>query len=116
MILHLVLYKPKPHITHDQLKSFALELQTLFRAVPAIKRVVVGKRTEVDAGYQRSLGDTTYSHVAGLEFEDEAGLIEYLVHPGHRVVGKLFWELCESTSVFEARGDDIRFGIPDYLG
>lgn len=116
VILHVVLYRPRPQVTHDQLQSFALELQRLFQAVPAIRRAVVGKRTDFDAGYQRSLGDTTYNYLAVLEFENEAGLIEYLTHPGHRLIGKLFWELCESTTVFEARGSDIRFGIPDYLG
>jgi len=116
VILHLVLYKPKPGVTHDELKAFALDLQKLFRAIPAIKRAVVGKRESFDAGYQRGLGDTTYSYLAVLEFDNEAGLVEYLTNPGHRLIGKLFWELCESTSVFEARGDDIRFGIPEYLG
>jgi len=111
-----VLYKPKADITHEQLQAFAQELQSLFQSVPAIKRALVGKRESIDAGYQRSLGETTYTYLAVLEFDDEAGLIQYLTHPDHRLVGKLFWDLCESTSVFEARADDIRAGIPDYLG
>jgi len=67
-----------------------------------VRRSVVGRRCTIDPGYVRNLGDKTYEYVAILEFDDASGLGTYLKHPLHDELGKLFWELCESTVIVEA--------------
>ncbi len=108
MIAHLVLFNPKTDVSRADLRSFAKTISDACRQVDAIQRSRVGRRTEFDAGYPRSFGETTYQYVAILEFADGAGLKAYLQHPLHKQLGKLFWELCESTVVVEAAMADGR--------
>jgi hypothetical protein len=61
----------------------------------------------VDPGYDRNMGDTTYSFAACLEFGDEQGLIDYLRHPLHERLGQAFWRCCERSTVTEVRTVDI---------
>lgn len=53
------------------------------------------------------MGDSTYNFMAMLEFDDVRGLQTYLAHPLHAEVGRMFWEICESTVIFEGAGTDI---------
>ena len=49
----------------------------------------------------RSFGDKTYNYAAIFEFADAAALKQYLSHPLHHELGRLFWEMCESTTIVE---------------
>ena len=113
MIVHLVLFNPKPNLEQAQIELFARSLTETFGTIPAISRVLVGRRVAVDPGYERSFGDKTYEFSAALEFESQERLVEYLIHPKHEVLGRLFWEVCESTIVAEhevvdGRSPDLR--------
>jgi stress responsive alpha/beta barrel protein len=108
MIAHIVLFNPKAGVSEIGFRSFAKTIQAACRQIQAIQRANVGRRIEVDAGYPRSFGEKTYRFVAIFEFEDPAGLREYLKHPLHKHLGKLFWEMCESTVVVEAAMADGR--------
>ena len=69
----------------------------------------------VAPSYPRSLGDQTYEYAAILEFDGTAELTEYLEHPTHRVLGKLFWDYCGSAVVMEAEfRDAISENIADW--
>ena len=68
----------------------------------------MGRRIEIDPGYSRSLGDKTYAFAAILEFRDRKGLLEYLRHPMHHELGRLFWETCEDTVICEVESVDGR--------
>jgi hypothetical protein len=103
-----VLFNPKPETSLDQLRSFAQSLSELFRSDDSIERVTVGRRLPFDPGYQRSFGDATYQYAAILEFPDEHRLGAYLRSAAHAEVGRLFWDLCESTVVSEHRMTDGR--------
>lgn len=112
MISHIVLFKAKSGLSRAQQESFALKIQETCRVIPTVRRALVGRSTDVDAGYSRSLGDNTYEFAAVLDFDSEGDLREYLQHPLHRELGRQFWECCESTVVMEvdavdARTDDI---------
>jgi hypothetical protein len=65
---------------------------------------MIGKAVRVDPGYARSMGQTTYAYAAVLEFASSAELLGYLRHPDHARLGRLFWEMCESTVVVEVEG------------
>ena len=108
MIAHIVLFNPKPGVSESDMRAFARTLQDACRQIEAIQRSHVGRRIDIDAGYARSFGEKTYRFVAIFEFEDPAGLREYLKHSLHQQVGRLFWEMCESTVVVEATMADGR--------
>jgi len=69
--------------------------------IPTIKRAQIGRRIRVDAGYDRSFGDKTYEYSTIIEFADRTALVQYLNHPLHQQLGRLFWENCESTVISE---------------
>lgn len=106
MIGHLVLFNAKPGATDIQLRSFARTISEACRQIPAIHRVQVGRRLSVDAGYPRSFGETTYDFAAVFEFIDTAALKQYLKHPLHHELGRMFWEMCASTTVVEVELTD----------
>jgi hypothetical protein len=114
VIAHIVLFQPKTTVTVDQKRSFARLLGEISRSVGSIKRAYVGRSTNTDPGYDRSFGETTYRFAAVLEFDDEAGLLEYLNHPTHRALGALFWEICEATAIVEVEA--LRLGDDDLSG
>jgi hypothetical protein len=116
MIVHLVLFNPKPEASPESLRSFARTIHESCRRIPSIERVRIGRKTTFDAGYARSFGDQTYRYVAILEFGDEDGLKQYLTHPLHAELGRMFWENCESTVVVEARAmDGTADGVVEFL-
>jgi hypothetical protein len=72
-----------------------------------VKRISIGKRVDVDPGYARSMGDTTYKYAAILEFEHIDDLVSYLRDPKHEAIGRLFWECCERAIVSEVEWVDL---------
>ena len=108
MIVHLVLFNPKPGIPEARRQEFAETVQRTCRQVASVKRAVIGRRTEIDAGYARAFGEKTYEYLAEMEFENQEGLDEYLNHPLHDRLGRMFWELCESTVVLECVAIDAK--------
>lgn len=117
MIVHLVLFNPKPAIPDDKRAKFVALLQETCRSIHSVKRAVIGRKTDIEAGYARVFGDKTYEFAAVVEFEDRSGLVEYLQHPLHQSLGAMFWELCESTIVVEFEAvDAVRSEVASVLG
>lgn len=117
MIVHLVLFNPKPTVSPARRQEFTAALERTWKQIDSLKRVIVGRKTEIDPGYARSFGDKTYEFMACLEFEDEAGLVQYLRHELHQELGRLFWEVCDSTIVMECRaGDALAGGMAEISG
>jgi len=112
MIGHLVLFNPKPDATAGQLRSFARAISEACRHIPSISHVQVGRKVVVEAGYPRSFGDKTYEYAAILRFRDAEALKEYLNHPLHHELGRMFWDVCDSTTVVEVELTD---GTSDHL-
>jgi hypothetical protein len=108
VISHIVLFNPKPDVTPDQRRSFALAVRETCRSIDVVQAARIGRAKDVPAGYSRSLGEKTYQYAAVLDFDTEADLVKYLQHPLHRELGRLFWETCESTIVVEVEMKDGR--------
>ena len=102
------MFRAKPGLNHEQRKSFALKIQETCRTVSTVRRALVGRTLDINAGYSRSLGDNTYEFAAVLDFETEADLLSYLQNPLHKELGRLFWECCESTVVMEVEAVDAK--------
>jgi hypothetical protein len=108
VISHIVLFNPKPDVTTEQRRSFALAIHETCRSIDVVRAARIGRAKDIHAGYARSFGEKTYEYAAVLDFETEAALVQYLQHPLHRELGRLFWETCESTVVVEVEMRDGR--------
>ena len=101
MTAHIVLFQPKPAATDADRAAFSSQFSRACREIPSVRRAIVGRAASIDAGYTRSFGDGQYEFAAILEFDDRDGLIEYLQHPLHKELGRLFWLVCERTAIVE---------------
>jgi hypothetical protein len=108
MIAHIVLFNIRQDVTGDKIRLFAQELTQLLGLVPNLARASVGRSIDIDPGYERSFGDTTYDFTAILEFDHADGLLAYLRHPLHEQIGRKFWEYSESALVLEMELADPR--------
>ena len=106
MISHIVLFEPKPGLTEDQVRDFAQHLREAMAAAPSVRRAMVGRKVDIHSGNDRNFGDAAYSFSAVVEFDDSKGLIEYLRHPKHAELGRLFWLNCARTVVLEVESVD----------
>jgi hypothetical protein len=107
VISHIVLFNPREGLSEDEVRLFAQQLYLTMTDIPAVVRATVGRRIEVDSD-ERLLGDVTYKYSAVIEFIDRPGLLDYLSHPLHRELGRLFWLSCGSTVVTEVETVDAK--------
>jgi Stress responsive A/B Barrel Domain len=78
MITHVVLLKPKPEMTPDEMQRVLAQVQTLQHSIPGIVNVQVGENLSANPqGY-------TYGFI--MHFVDGEHLKAYAPHPAHRVV------------------------------
>lgn len=108
MTAHIVLFQPKREVPDADRLAFARQLELACREIPSVRRAIVGKAADIDAGYARSLGDGNYTFAAILEFDDRDGLVAYLQHPLHKELGRLFWRVCERTAIVEMNLTDAK--------
>ena len=108
MLAHIVLFEPKPGISEGQKRLFAQLFQDLSRAVSSVRRANVGRSIDLNTGYAREFGEKTYRYAAVVEFDDSEGLVEYLTHPIHQKLGKMFWDICDRTTIIETKMADAK--------
>ena len=90
MIVHLVLFEPKPDLTDIDRRELLDGLAAVARACPAVRRLRVGRRVKHNVpGYEQMMRDG-YSFAAIVEFDTIEDLRSYLHHPAHERVGKHF--------------------------
>lgn len=78
MITHIVLLKPKPEMTADEMQQVLAQVLTLQQSIPGIIDVQVGENLSVNhQGF-------TYGFI--MHFVDREHLKAYAPHPAHRVV------------------------------
>ena len=101
MIAHVVLFEPKAGTTVADRDGFIELMRVTFSEIPSVRRSFIGLRKTIGASYEALMGDKTYSYATVVEFDDVAGLTEYLQHPLHVKVGQLFWQHCERTAIVD---------------
>jgi len=100
MLIHLVVFKPRPDLTEGERQTFAAAFERAMRDIPSVRGVRVGKRVTHGAGYEQTAPDTA-DFVAMIEFEDLSGLQEYLRHPAHEELRTLFHESLAGAMVYD---------------
>jgi hypothetical protein len=102
VIAHVVLFEPKSGLAEADREHFLEVLRSAFSGIPSVRRSVVGQRVLIGAGYEAVMGDMPYSYYSSVEFDDTNGLKEYLAHPLHVELGRLFWQFCDRTLILDA--------------
>jgi hypothetical protein len=100
VIAHLVLFRPRAALPAEARARLGVVFASAVRSIPSVRRARVGRRVLHGRGYE-ALMQTHYSHVAMLEFDDEAGLKAYLEHPAHEQLGGLFFEAFEEGLIYD---------------
>ncbi len=110
MLLHVVLFKPRPELTVAERTELVEALEHALRRIPSIRRFSLGRRIKHGAGYE-ALMTTDLDYAAVLEFDDLAGLHAYLEHPAHRALGRRFMESLQSSAIYDYQmqsADELR--------
>jgi hypothetical protein len=96
MLVHLVLFTPRPDLSPTERDAFARALATALDTIPTIRRYQLGHRIRHGAAYE-TLMPVNFEYAGILEFDDEAGLRAYLAHPAHEELGRLFYSCSEAA-------------------
>ena len=110
MLVHLLLFRPKPALTPGERERLADALSTAIRDIPTVRGARVGRRVTHGRPYEQ-LMRTNYSHVAIIEFDDVAGLKAYLEHPAHEQLGARFFDAFEEALIYDYEVADGEAGI-----
>jgi len=82
-----------------------------------VSRAIVGQIANQRVSRDDVIEGVTYDAAAVLEFADESALREYLDHPLHAELARLFWLHCGSTLVVDAEvGDPSIESVESILG
>lgn len=101
MISHVVLFRPKASLSHDERRALIASLERAVSGIAAIKRTTVGKRILLSRpGYETQMAEH-YEYSAILEFENEADLRAYLDHPAHVDLGRLLFTAAEAVLAYD---------------
>ena len=112
MVTHVVLLKARPDLTTSDRRSFVEAFERAVREIPSVRTFRVGRRVSHGAGYELGMPDTA-DFIATIDFDDLAGLRDYLLHPAHEELRALFGRLLSSALVydFETGGLEVLAGL-----
>ena len=100
MIVHVVLFRPKPDVSELDRDAMFSALRTASKEIPTVRRFLIGSRITHGAAYERLMTqDFPYSAI--VEFDDLAGLETYRRHARHEELGRLFYALSDSALVYD---------------
>ena len=110
MVVHLVLFKPRPGLDTDDRQRLAAALGDALRQIPSVRRAQIGRRVTHGRPYEH-LMRVDYTHVAILEFESVDGLKQYLQHPAHDALAARFFEAVGEALMYDYQVADDAAGI-----
>ena len=90
MLSHVVLLAPRRDLTPAQLETFISAFERAAREIPSVRAVRVGRRVRHGQMYEAAM-TTDFTVFALFEFDDLAGLQEYLNHPAHADLAAQFY-------------------------
>lgn len=116
MFAHILMFTPRRDLSDDAKRSFARAFRRAVDEIPSVRRAVVGRSSVTAATYGNKIGLKTYEYAAVLEFDDGAGLGEYLTHPAHSELGRMFWDVCEESAIVDCEFVQVDTDSEDLLG
>jgi hypothetical protein len=106
MVLHIVLFRPKPNISESDRKALSDALSVAAKGIPTVKRFQVGTRVTHGRPYEQLMTENL-PYAAVVEFDDVKGLKEYLEHPAHEALGTKFMELLEVGLIYDYEASQL---------
>ena len=101
MIVHVILFEPRPDLTDAQRQRVIDDLRAAAASIPSLRRCRIGRRLRHGApGYEAAM-KVDYQYAAIMEFDDRAGLEEYLRHPAHHAAGRHFTMSASSALAYD---------------
>ena len=108
MIVHVILFQPRTSLTAGDRAKVLEDLKLAASTIPSVRRFRIGRRvTHGLPGYERMMLDD-YSFAAVIEFDDHAGLVEYLRHPSHQAIGADFTIAAQRGLAYDYDMEDVR--------
>jgi hypothetical protein len=100
MIAHIVLYEMRPDLDPGERERLEHVVRATLQSIPSVRRWMIGQRATFGVSYE-SLTQPSYEYAAVVEFADATGLRDYLEHPLHSELARLFWSSSARTLVFD---------------
>ena len=100
MLFHLVLFRPRPNLSAQEISDLIRAVEDAHHGVPSIRRFHVGRRVVHGAGYEAMMRESL-DYAAVIEFDDLDGLKAYFEHPAHRALGPRFMQSLETSAIFD---------------
>ena len=106
MIVHLVLFSPRPDLAETEREDVRNTLQRALNEIPSVRSYKVGQRVRLGAAYDRAAA-IDFEFFVTIEVDDERSLSDYLSHPAHQKLGQLFYETSAHALASDFRLVDI---------
>jgi hypothetical protein len=101
VIAHIVLFAPRSDLSPAQRDEILAAFTRATTAVPTVRNVRIGRRILHGLpGYEQMMR-TDFEYIAIVEFDDVAGLEEYLRHPAHAAAGRHFIESAAAALAYD---------------
>ena len=100
MIAHIVLFRLRPDLPPADREALVAAFETALRSIPTIRRARVGARVRIGRAYEAMMR-ADYPYAAVLEFDDRAGLSDYLEHPSHERLAAQFFNAFEDALMYD---------------
>jgi hypothetical protein len=115
MIVHVVLFRLKPHLADATRAGLAEALSRATREIATIRRARIGARLTIGRAYEHLMA-TDYSFAAILEFDDREGLQAYLDHDVHNELAQRFYASVDQALTYDFELWDTNEGIERIRG
>jgi hypothetical protein len=114
MISHVVLFRAKSNLSHDEREGLVNAFERAIERIPTVRGIRVGRRVAVGAVYEQRSGDSADVFIS-IDFDDVAGLQTYLEHPAHVELGERFNRAASIALVFDFDVTQDSSGILAFL-
>ena len=114
MISHVVLFRAKWNLSHDERESLVSAFEHAVQRIPTVRAVRLGRKVSVGADYEQRSGEGADVLIA-IDFDDVAGLRTYLEHPAHVELGERFNRASSTALVFDFEVKEGTSGILGFL-
>ena len=117
MMVHVVLFTPRPDLADDERARLAGALASALDEIPSVRRYQVGRRVTLGTTYDRE-APLAFGYLVVIQFDDRDGLVSYLRHPRHEALGELFYSSSERACAadFETVSADVVQALTGWTG
>jgi hypothetical protein len=110
VILHIVLYEPKPGLSADNEAEFRAFLLAAVGNIQEIRQVRIGRTVDLGIGYEARSEGQSFGYVAVFEFDSIDKLKAYMAHAAHVALAAQFWKHCDRTMILDVEAEDPTAG------